>query len=1157
MSEQTFAKIVSVKPRFGRSVSLERDFYSQISLDGYVLTTTSQHALGRLLQAFTSETSEKAFTLTGPYGTGKSTFALFAAKVFEDDKRTSSAYELLENNAPKIFEVFEEAKPNFLPILVSGSREPIALAILRGLKTALEHLEGKEFKKLKSRVIRFQTMKRISGKQLIRILVSISEEVDKTDTGKGLLLVIDELGKLLEYAAINPENSDIFLLQELAEATKTFEVPFFLITILHQAFERYADRLGRHERLEWMKVQGRFEDLAFQEPNEQVLHILKGAFEFNEELIETNDLVIYGEELGKKSFELGLCGRFEQTACSNLLKSCMPLHPTVALTLGHIFRRFGQNERSLFAFLTSNEAFGFKEFLRNTIWDNKNPETVRLDRVYDYLIVSMGSALYAGAESRKWAEIDSVLNRLVNPSKLEVRLLKTIGLLGVIGDLGNLKSSGDILTFALEDKENSKKEINRVLATLEKNSIITFRRFNDTFAIWQGSDVNLDDCFREAEKNVDPNASLAENLTENFEVRPIVAKRHTEDTGTLRFFEIVYTDSFGLEEKANEELEEADGRILYVLTGNEAERNKLTIKIQETDTPSSILIAVPQNLANLREAVFNVSCWRWVERNTPELESDRAARTELTARIFEAEHSVKRWLNKLQSDPTEENCRWFYKRADVTIENTRKLQKVLSEICNRTYSNAPILRNELLNRRKLSSAASRARKLLFEAMISESDKLQLGIDGYPPQLSMYLSILNRTGLHGERNDKYGFLKPSEYSSIFPVWSEIEDFLNTTETTRREIGEIFEILKQPPFGLRDEIVPVLFLAVILNFDSEAAIYEKDSFIPKLSGPILDRLCKNPSNFSVQLCRIGEIRSQVIEKLAETLLPKNFSHKKKRLEVLTLVKPLVLLTNEFNEYTKFTRKISPEAQKIRQALLSAREPDKLLFETLPKACGFEVITSKADLSIKDTEKLAKTLRNGISEIKRAYPSLLCEIEKMIASAFKTDNKGNKLRNEIKSRVKLVSEYAVSPRLKAFILRSDDKKVDLDVWLESLGALLASKPVPVWRDEDMAQFEINLAETARSFSNIEKLALFELNYRNEANLDEDTRFIRLSLTQKNEPEAEQVLIVNAEENQKVEQLEDAIEEMFSKAGLNGNTKLRLTVLANLSHKLMEKSQ
>ena len=47
-----------------------------------------------------------------------------------------------------------------------------------------------------------------------------------------------------------------------------------MLTILHQAFEQYAQRLATSQREEWAKVQGRFEDVAFVEPTEQVLRLI-------------------------------------------------------------------------------------------------------------------------------------------------------------------------------------------------------------------------------------------------------------------------------------------------------------------------------------------------------------------------------------------------------------------------------------------------------------------------------------------------------------------------------------------------------------------------------------------------------------------------------------------------------------------------------------------------------------------------------------------------------------------------------------------------------------------------------------------------------------------------------------------------------------------
>ena len=98
--------------------------------------------------------------------------------------------------------------------------------------------------------------------------------------GQGLLLVIDELGKFLEYAAQSPAQGDVFVLQTLAEfATRSEQTPLLFLTILHQAFEQYANKFAKSQQEEWAKVQGRFEDIAFVEPTEQVLRLIGSAIE--------------------------------------------------------------------------------------------------------------------------------------------------------------------------------------------------------------------------------------------------------------------------------------------------------------------------------------------------------------------------------------------------------------------------------------------------------------------------------------------------------------------------------------------------------------------------------------------------------------------------------------------------------------------------------------------------------------------------------------------------------------------------------------------------------------------------------------------------------------------------------------------------------------
>jgi hypothetical protein len=205
---------------------------------------------------------------------------------------------------------------------------------------------------------------------------------DRTNA-QGFLIVIDELGKFLEYAAYHPEQGDIFVLQALAELATRSERPFLLLTILHQAIDRYTEQVSPNRRQEWAKVQGRFEDVAFDEPTEQVVRLLARAIQHKG--IHARPLADQGQSLAKHARQLGLTPpRINDAEATTLLAACAPLHPTTALILGPLFRRLAQNERSLFAFLTSGEAFGFGEFLNQSFY----PDLYRLDRLYDYAVTT-------------------------------------------------------------------------------------------------------------------------------------------------------------------------------------------------------------------------------------------------------------------------------------------------------------------------------------------------------------------------------------------------------------------------------------------------------------------------------------------------------------------------------------------------------------------------------------------------------------------------------------------------------------------------------------------------------------------------------------------------------------------------------------------------
>jgi hypothetical protein len=135
--------------RFLRSVNLEHDLWRPDALDGYVITAGVRRALTRIAPATADSHAGRVWSVTGPYGTGKSAFVLFLVWLFSHLALGigTAARRLLEacdkELADKILRA-PGAKKDLLPVVVTGSREPLGAALLRGLQRSLKALNSRK-----------------------------------------------------------------------------------------------------------------------------------------------------------------------------------------------------------------------------------------------------------------------------------------------------------------------------------------------------------------------------------------------------------------------------------------------------------------------------------------------------------------------------------------------------------------------------------------------------------------------------------------------------------------------------------------------------------------------------------------------------------------------------------------------------------------------------------------------------------------------------------------------------------------------------------------------------------------------------------------------------------------------------------------------------
>jgi len=1093
-------QLINIDRSVARSVNLDRDADDIALLNRFQVTPVACSTLCRLADAIEGE-SVNAWSLTGPYGTGKSAFCNFLiALTCADQKTRNLCYKKLSNVDKKlaarlkIFLELDNEKAPAIGIRAVSRYESLNGTLVRGLSSAIQEISARskraEWEQLRKNVRLLLDKEWPATKSVVDIFNTLTKI-----TGRPIFLVVDEFGKNLEFQAHHAERGDIFILQALAESKS-----IFLWVCLHQAFSSYSGALSRVQREEWQKIQGRFEDRSYIEPPARSFALIRDALSITpKKPAQKKGLTDWGRTMINAVSAIHLDGMPELDTES--VQSIFPFHPLAVYLIGELTRRFAQNDRTIFSFLTSGELYAFGDCLKRLeLEESDQLPIIGLDMLYDYFNET-GMIRHADrSENQRWLEIHAMIAAQGHLDQYRIKLLKTIGILNLLSSLPGIAATEEIIHAALAKSYHAKKnKMKDVLRDLVEKRILLYREYAREYRLWEGSDFDLDrEVLHERGKvALRPISELLEEIAP----RPnLVAARHSVKTGTFRYFAVRWCtedDIPAIKNKSGSN-RETDG-IIWLMLGKQKRHEGL---VDIASKNNSAIIGYVPCLSQVKQLMIEAAATR-AACSAPQLERDGIARREALHRAGQATQALITFLDKAFA-PGMGQVDWYAEGEEKEIRNQRELSVLVSNLCDHIYEQCPRINNEMINVEYISGMAAAARNRVGEALANQSACEDIGLTGYGPEVALYRTVIKETGLH-RKNAEGMWVLAAPDKKIQPrlaaIWELFDRMLEETDKTDQKlpVRKMLDALKNPPFGLREGPAPLLLSHYLLVHSDEVAVYEENVFKPFLGDAEITLLMRRPEIFSLRYYKPSGIRSEVIRTYYQVINTElKLAQHVRNQTLLSVVVPLTEFIKSLPEYTKTTRILGANALRLRNAITNARDPQQLLFQDLPIALGYSPIESdhNEQVQMSDATNLRKALWNALTELRDAFDAFVNKIRGRFVLAMVDEPSQTltltKLRQELKNRAEPVFKICLDTDLKPFLASLIKDKENDDDWLFQVSAIVMKKPIQSWQDTDLEPFIVRLQELHERILQLRKLK----RYSDRRNRDNNSsRFVGIS--------------------------------------------------------------
>lgn len=998
--------------KFKNSFNIKYDITSGNIIDKYYATSAHAELLKNVLQGVLHEKSLNAHIAFGAYGTGKSYLSSIIGQLLSKKidgkqlKKLTSYFNDIDSKVVELLNQNYKNKRKYLMILLNGDEGNIDDVLINKLRVAIDEANLiVQFPGYADEIVKIQKMwsdhypksfaafvdhvhsidSSLTIKEYINRIqnndrellidftefykvvtsgatINISQNLDVVevydyvcrqldDLGYGVLVIHDEFGRYLEQLDEQSVRPFMAKMQNMAELANAGLTNLTLIFVAHKPISQYFNSYEDSIKNEFGKIEKRFGLYSIKNDYSTFIKITSKylhGMEYNapKKYIDYNN-----EHLFKYRIFNNILSDLEVS--KGIIEGCYPLHPLTIFLLPQLSRVFGQNERTLFTFLTDIQLEG------KTIY---NPS-----RLVDYFFIGADKKELDTKENRAFLDnLGNLPNYFINQElELVIEIYKLIFIWSITDSNNYSLLTNSLMSYALNVDLSI---IDTLVERLIELKMVRFNMNRKNLEIIDVAPIDLD-----AEiKKVAATMNFSEErqiqmLNQSFKHRYLYAKKYNSIHEMTRFASIFFITNVD-----QIRLYKANPSDLYIPVALHE-----TIFNEIDDVNKAYYKA---NLNEIRHSLLMLLAIEELEYRNHTIKIYPNILTDLNYEKDIYLHKLHAFYEKFN----EGNIDLIINNEKRVFHNINELEQLVDVTIATIFDLTPIVINDQINMFKISKTQENAVNRVVETVFkfhSFDIMNELGAGSKPEHLIVH--SINK-------------IQTSQYQAL------LEAYLN--EHPEGSLIDLVRLFSQAPVGMRPYPALLMFLKCIMPYWKNIMLSNKTNFIAEISSKeLVSKIISEDFDLKYVYNNFEFDNKEYLNKL-EVLFPEiseQVLHKSQTIRVCSRMNNwfihLPLIIQQEQELTLLEKQLVKIIRKM-------KIDPKIAITNLIQMFEFEDI----ELMKKDMElKFAKYIIDFDTKIKRKYA--ISNIEEWISQIDPVKLKNNMFANTIMQGNSFITSYA----------------------------------------------------------------------------------------------------------------------------------------------------